>query len=366
MSASRTAIATPAARGCVNRCSSLQYFWLLLLAVLFVAPARLSAAVSITISPSAVNLPAAGTQQFTAIVTGASNTSVVWTIQEGSSGGSVTNSGLYSAPGVVGTYHVVATSDADNTQSGTATVVVPGFITSGLVNVGSSCDTATLLPSGKVLYTGTGLPTNGAPATDFAELYDPAIDRSILTGNMTIPRCQHTATLLLNGKVLITGGQTIGTQTPTAELYDPLSGTFIATGSMSVPRIGHTATLLPSGMVLITGGLNCTSGCVYLNAAELYDPVAGTFSRTGNLGAGRSVHTATLLANGKVLIAGGTSDGTNPIANAELYDSATGFFTQTGAMINPRLDFTATLLPSGKVLLAGGLVGSVLSSAAEI
>src|SRR5712692_2415457 len=139
MRATRKAVANLPMGRYANRRSCVQLSWLFLVAAFFLVPSRGSAAVSITISPSTVNLPAAGTQQFTAIVTGSSDTSAVWTVQEGPSGGSVTNSGLYSAPGVVGTYHVVATSNADNTKTATATVVVPGFISSSLLNESTIC-----------------------------------------------------------------------------------------------------------------------------------------------------------------------------------------------------------------------------------
>ena len=346
-----------------------QTFWVLLTAILFLLPARSSAAVTITISPTATNLPANGSQQFTATVTGASDTSVTWTVQEGSSGGTVSNAGLYSAPAVLGTYHVVATSNADSTQSATATVTMSGFIHSGLLYSGSC--TATLLPNGSVLYTGgqpAGLSTNSESGSNNAEIYDPVALTSTPTGNMTIPRCAETATLLPNGKVLFAGGQTLGVVTATAELYDPISGTFASTGSMSVARSGHTAVLLPNGMVLIAGGEDCNSACVYYSSAEMYDPTSGTFSPTaGNLATPYAGAAAVLLNTGKVLLAGGSPDGTNLNSFAELYDPATGLFTQTGTMVNPREVFTATLLQNGKVLFAGGkLISRATTSAAEI
>ncbi len=343
--------------------------WLLLATLFFLLPSRSFAAVTITISPTAVNLPANGSQQFTATVTGASDTSVTWTIQEGSSGGTVSNAGLYSAPGVLGTYHVVATSNADNTQSATATVAMSGFIHSGLLYSGSC--TATLLPNGTVLYTGgqfAGLSNGPDSGSNNAEIYDPVALTSTPTGNMTIPRCGETATLLPNGKVLFAGGQTLGGGTATADLYDPIAGAFASTGSMSVARSGHTATLLPSGEVLIAGGGNCNPGCVVYSTAEMYDPSSGTFSPTaGNLATPYTGAAAILLTTGKVLIAGGSSGGTNLNSFAELYDPATGLFTQAGTMVNPREAFTATLLQNGKVLFAGGdLISPAVTSAAEI
>jgi hypothetical protein len=122
-----------------------------------------------------------------------------------------------------------------------------------------------------------------------------------------------------------------------------LGGTFTATGDMTTARLFQTATLLLDGRVLIAGGSGAT--------AELYDPLTGRFTATGNMHAPRSQQTATLLPNGTVLIAGG--DGTP--ASAELYDPSTGTFTTTGSLsAAPYGLTTATLLPDGRVLIAEG------------
>jgi hypothetical protein len=130
---------------------------------------------------------------------------------------------------------------------------------------------------------------------------------------------------------------------------------------MNGARDFQTATLLPNGKVLIAGGFDAVSGKA---TAELYDPASGSFTLTGNMTVPRAAHTATLLPSGKVLIAGGIRN-----ASAELYDPATGTFTATGAMSTPRENATATLLPNGKVLVAGGLslqAGVLTLSTAEL
>ena len=131
----------------------------------------------------------------------------------------------------------------------------------------------------------------------------------------------------------------------------PVHGRFSPTGAMvGGGRDGHTATLLPDGRVLVAGGLGLAS-------AELYDPATGTFSATGSMSVARYRATATLLSDGRILVAGG-QDGGADLASAELYDPATGRFTLTGSMAQARFYQTAALLPDGRVLVAGGLQGT--------
>jgi Galactose oxidase, central domain/Kelch motif len=224
--------------------------------------------------------------------------------------------------------------------------------------------TATLLMNGKVLLAGGADQDPGGTGSASAELYDPSTGVFTQTGSMAAARFRHTATLLQNGKVLITGGTSLDSSNPTAtaEVYDPATGTFTVTGGMTTAREEHTATLLADGKVLIVGGAGSVTGSSELHptaTVEVYDPSTGLFSTTGSMTAARSLHTATLLPSGKVLVAGGGDDN----SSAELYDPATGSFSITGGMEIGRSGHTATLLPNGSVLVAGGGIFAGLASA---
>ena len=144
------------------------------------------------------------------------------------------------------------------------------------------------------------------------------------------------------------------TSTP-LPLVAQTSGTWTPTGSLTTPRGGHTATLLANGRVLVTGG-ESSNGTI-LASAELYNPTTGVWTITGNMANARTNHTATLLPNGEVLVAGGIGVG-NPqapcTATAELYNPFTGLWRTTGSMTTARYWQGATLLQTGQVLVAGG------------
>jgi N-acetylneuraminic acid mutarotase len=224
--------------------------------------------------------------------------------------------------------------------------------------------TATLLQNGRVLVTGGGNLSGGLSS---AEIYDQLTGTWTSTGAMHLPRISHTAVLLPNGKVLVAGGcnADCGTAaTAAAELYDPATGAWSLTGSMSTVRYYFTATLLGTGKVLVTGGCSQTNCGAVTAVSELYDPATGQWSRTGSLATARDLQTATLLANGNVLVAGGfTTSGAS--ASAELYNPSTSRWSATASMTAARSSHSATLLGNGQVLVAGGRDpnGAILSSA---
>jgi len=240
------------------------------------------------------------------------------------------------------------------------------FTSTGSMSLARSSQTATLIPNGQVLISGGG---NGAGQYNSAELYNPATGTFTSTGSMTTPRYQHTATLLPNGQVLIAGGQSSygGTDLSSTELYNPATGTFTATASMTIGRFFHSATLLPNGQVLIAGGGSGAgnSSIGNLSSAELYSYAIGTFAATEGMNTARRGHTETLLPNGKILVAGGYkySSGNNWLSSSELYDPSTHIFAATGDMTTAREGHTATLLANGKILIAGGTNNSILNGA---
>jgi N-acetylneuraminic acid mutarotase len=229
--------------------------------------------------------------------------------------------------------------------------------------------TPTLLDNGQILLTG-GQNNNDGDGLSTAEVYDPVANTfTLLPVPMTTPRGGHTATLLPNGKVLLTGGfNNSAVSLDTAELYDPTTHTFtLLAATMTSHRAQHTATLLPNGELLLTGG---SSAHTNSNTAEVYDPVANTFTAlTATMTTARSGHTATLLPSGLVLLTGGGDLDTNPFSflnTAEVYDPVANSFTAiTATMTSPRFVHTATLLPSGLVLLTGGVSGGSRNSAAH-
>jgi hypothetical protein len=273
--------------------------------------------------------------------------------------------------------------------------------------------TAVLLPDGRVLVA-RGAGDGGVATLASAELYDPRTGAFTPTGSLATARAFGTMTLLGDGRVLIAGGgnDQDRLELKTAELFDPKTGTFSSTGSLATGRGSAAAALLPDGRVLVAGGAISLDANTETDtaSAELYDPAAGTFSTTGSMATQLEGRAATLLIDGRVLVAGGRGLGdliegsrsaeiydlttgtfspagsmSAPMAGpdaigladgrvlvvgdrgaAELYDSLRGTFSPAGAMIERRTGGTATILTNGQVLIIGGTVGTTPISSAEL
>jgi hypothetical protein len=240
--------------------------------------------------------------------------------------------------------------------------------TAGLMTSPREGASATRLLIGSVLITG-GMAQSGI--LNNAEVYSPISQTFAANGTMNVARWLHTATLLNDGTVLIAGGSDLANEETldTAEIYDPMAGTFtLLTSTLNTARVGHTATLLNNGQVLIVGGYDPDFGLIA--DAELYDPPTQTFIDLGDTNSPRYQHTATMLQNGKVLIAGGDADPAPNAAfnSAELFDPVAQVFTSVPVpMTAMREGHAAALLNNGQVLITGGdLPGTGSLSSAEV
>jgi hypothetical protein len=210
-----------------------------------------------------------------------------------------------------------------------------------------------------------GLPDAGPPD---AGPSDAGLGAFIATGLMTVQRVGHAAALLASGKVLIVGGSNPAQDLASAEVFDPAAGggvgAFTLTGSMGTPRWAPAASRLAGGKVLVAGGVGASTGdggsATDQVSAELFDPAgnggAGAFTATGSMASARSMATAVLLADGRVLVVGGRGDPGSPFS-AELFDPAAGdggAFTAILTLGHERVGATVTRLPDGRVLIAGG------------
>ena len=230
---------------------------------------------------------------------------------------------------------------------------------------------ATLLPNGTVIITG-GDEVGASDYDRTRRIYDPVTNSwHTTTGMSSTPRIFQTATVLNNGDLLVAGGYDGYEKWNVDRIRADLNYEGNGPGAyLLVKRCHHTATLLPDGRVLVVGGAiavpNKSCSASPLSSAELFDPVSSSWSLAAPMAVARYLHTATLLANGKVLVVGGGTTGNVVVPSSELYDPATNSWATVATPISPRAAHTATLLASGNVLAAGGINDVAYLASAEI
>jgi N-acetylneuraminic acid mutarotase/phosphodiesterase/alkaline phosphatase D-like protein len=255
------------------------------------------------------------------------------------------------------TIHLAVPNDADAFWS-----------SAGKMTAARAYHTATKLLNGKVLIAGD--------TSINAELYDPATNTWGSAGTMAELRASHSATLLADGKVLVVGGfspDTIisdpdtgdsvpaGPSKSSAEVYDPATNSWTVASSMSVGRANHTAARLPDGRVLVSGGQS-PNYYNYSNTSEIYDPESNVWTPADSMEVTRAYHTATVLSDGKVLVAGGqhTCSWTADcyVGSSELYDPSSDTWSATGDMVNGSYSHRAVLKSDGNVMVVDGFLAT--------
>jgi hypothetical protein len=276
---------------------------------------------------------------------------------------SVTNAGVEICDGL--------DNDCDGQVDGTSVCPtnVGTFTATGAMAAKRTMHGAVLLQSGKVLIVGG---RDGNTCIAPAERYDPAAKTWSSAGQLVTPRQMHSTALLPSGKVIVAGGLTSSNAlVSTSEIYDPATNTWSSGPSFSLSaRASQITVPLSDGKVLIAIGLVSYPDCGYRTDAEVYDPVANKWESTGAVALARGSATATLLADGRVLLAGGPANGCpglNPgVKEAEIYDPAGGTWSPTGDLLATRYAHSLTTLPDGKVLVAGGQTGNTAVSSCEL
>jgi len=243
-----------------------------------------------------------------------------------------------------------------------AAAILGGTLTQVTDQSGQASFNDLMIDRGQQAYTLRA--TVGSVPTVFATSFPFNVEGFCDTSSLAVARAYHQAVSLPNGKVLIAGGASNLDGTGalmSAETYDPATHTFASIGNMHDPRVDFTATLLSNGKVLIAGGFNDTTS---LASAEIFDPADNSFTLLSSvMTSPRSEHTATLLQDGSVLIAGGNSVNNattlTTVGTAEIFHPTTNTFSGTQSGMNtPRADHHADLLPNGKVLITGGFGGN--------
>lgn len=272
-----------------------------------------------------------------------------------------------------GTATIRATSGSTTGQA-VVTVSANTWSPAASLKIRRQQHTATLLPtSGKVLDVAGSVEIVMMSGETYAsaiersklfevEIYDPSLDSWSFAASLKTARARHTATLLPNGKLLVTGGDAVGTS---VELYDPGANTWATGAPMGTARSAHTAVLLANGKVLVFGGAGTSL------STEIYDPALNTWTSAAPMEIAHNTNpflsarlAAVLLSDGRVLVAGSTDPA--PAASAEIYDPATNAWSSVANMIENRAGSAGALLKDGRVLFASGYRAGVPDASVAI
>src|SRR6266581_2434773 len=238
------------------------------------------------------------------------------------------------------------------------------WVAAGNMSAARSGACTVALNDGRLLISG-GADANGPTAT--ADLFSTTGSWSA-AASMNSPRSHQSCAVLQDGRVLVAGGTTSlgGGITNSAEIYDPSADSWSPAGLMNDARSGATASVLQDGRVLITGGRSSDGPPILIsNTLEIFDPNSGNFSNAGTMSSPRQDHAAAVLSDGRVLIVGGSSDGTNALNTTDIYDPQVGSVSPGPAMSTPRAKATATTLLDGTVVVIGGSDGTSDLASAE-
>lgn len=235
------------------------------------------------------------------------------------------------------------------------------WVAAGRLNLPRTQGNLILLQDGRALATGGGI--EGSPSwssTASVELFDPSKGAWTIGPPMSVSRARHTATLLPGGDVLVAGGAStfhgeVGSVTASAEIYSPRTNSWRAAAPMSIPRYVHQAALLANGRVLVAGGWSATSNADASKASvEIYDPLANRWATAGSLVAARAEFVMVRLLDDRLLAVAGVGRSYRLMDSAEIYDPAIGTWQSTGKLAEAKMWPAAVVLADGRVLLAGG------------
>lgn len=266
-----------------------------------------------------------------------------------------------------------ATQAASPADRPSAAPAAGSWVGAGTLELARASAHAVVLDDSSVLVVGNDnicTPGGAWDTSAQAELFDPKKDLWTSTGSLNAPRTDFAAVALGDGSVLVTGGLTAAEPVEgdfgaysSAKLYDPATGAWSATGLMSTARTEPSAALLPDGRVLVAGGAYVDADSTrVLASAEIYDPASGEWSATGSMLTARRGAQSVALADGRVLVVGGSSigrrlyEGYAAVASAEVFDPATGTWSPAGVLAAARQDFSLAALPDGGALVVGGVV----------